>query len=93
MQLTKAQEVIEEIEQLTFSKNNIRFSRPEILNNNIILFNHFAKKKSFEEIETDFYNLYEETKDLADHILIASNYAVILMLNGKLKKAKFDTIL
>ena len=79
---------LEEIEQLTFSKNNIRFSRPEILNNNIILFNYFTKKKSFDEIENDFYNLCEETKDLADHILIASNYSVILMLNGKLEKAK-----
>ncbi len=88
MNLDKAKQVIEEIEQLKISKNNICFSRPEILENNTILYDFFSKKISIEKTESNFYNLYEGTKDLADNILIASNYAVILMLNGKLEKAK-----
>lgn len=52
------------------------------------MFNFFSKKFSIEKTEADFCDLYEDTEHLADNILIASNYAVILMLNGKLEEAK-----
>lgn len=88
MQMSKAKVVKDEIENLKIEKNNIKFPRPEILKNNIILYNYFADYKGKKEIETDFKELYSKTSGLADNILIASNYAVFMMFNDKLYDAK-----
>lgn len=88
MQLNKACEIKQEIEELMLSKNNINFSRQEILANNIILYNYFSKEINLKDTIYEFNKLYNDTLNMADNILIASNYAVFLMLSNNYEQAK-----
>ena len=81
MQLPKAEKTKEELETLIIVKNSLRFPRKEIMENNFMLFDFFAKIKDSKQICNDFEKLYNETKGIADNILIASNYSIFLMLN------------
>lgn len=88
MQLSKAKITKIELEELLITKNNLSFPRKEIMENNFILFDFFAQVKDLEKICNAFKKLYDETKDAADNILIASNYSIFLMLNNKFQMAE-----
>ena len=88
MNLEKALKVKNEIEQLQIEKNAIKFSREEILQNNFILYNYFAGNISINVAIESFKILYDTSEGIADHIFIASNYAVFMMLNNDLLHAK-----
>lgn len=88
MDLPRAEKIKQEIENLTISKNNINFPRTEIAKNNFILFEYFSKKIPLQQVVSKFEKLYDETDGSADHIFVSSNYAVFVMLNGNLEKAK-----
>lgn len=87
MNLEKAKNTKDEIEKLKIYKNGVNFPRIEILKNNSILFEHFSQIITPKEGMIAFEKLYYETEGLADHIFIASNYAVFMMLNDNLLKA------
>lgn len=88
MNLEEAKKIKDEIDNLILLKNNINFPRKEILQNNTILYNYFAKIITAEEGMTELVKLCGETTGTADHTLIASNHAVFAMLNNKLIEAK-----
>ncbi len=88
MDLKNATKIKKEIEDLIIFKNNISFPRMEIAKNNFILYNYFSGETSVQKAVTELGKLYDETIGSADNILIASNYAVLMMLNSNLKKAK-----
>lgn len=88
MELDKAAIIKQEIESLKILKNNISFPRVEIEKNNIILYDYFSERATVQKTISDLKKLYDESIDSADHIFLASNYAVFLMLNNNLKEAK-----
>lgn len=88
MELEKADKIKQEIESLKIFKNNISFPRAEIEKNNIILYDYFSKTASVQKTVSDLKKLYDESIDSADHVFLASNYAVFLMLNNNFKDAK-----
>ena len=77
-----------QINELCEKHFNIRFPRPEMLENNrlilALLHNTDVDKKSITE---HFKRLYSTSKELADNILIASNYAISLAFMGLLNDA------
>ncbi len=88
MDLKKAGKIKQEIDRLILSKSNINFPRAEIRKNNDLLYDYFSEKASKQITMQNFKKLYEELQESADHILIASNYAVFMMLNNNLEKAR-----
>lgn len=86
--MEKADIVKKEIEELRILKNNINFPRMQIAKNNYILYDYFSGKIAVQKAVSEFKKLYEETVGSADHVFIASNYAVFMMLNHELEKAK-----
>lgn len=83
-----AERNITQLNELKEKYFNIRFPRPELLRNNLLiydlLYNTGMKKES---IVSSFETLYNDTKGLADNILIASNYAICLALNNNVRKS------
>lgn len=88
MQLDKAAEIREEIINLKLEKNSINFPRSEIFENNEIIYHFFKKDKCSDAVLEDCKKLYDKMFETADHILIASNYAVLLMFCDKLCSAE-----
>lgn len=77
-----------QIKELSEKYFNIRFPRPEMMENNRLildlLHNPNIERKTISE---NFKRLYSTSRDLADNILIASNYAISLALEEKLNDA------
>lgn len=88
MDLKKAADIKQEIDRLILSKSNINFPRTEIRKNNYFLYNYFSGETSEQITMKNFKKLYDEVQESADHIFIASNYAVFMMLNNNLKNAQ-----
>lgn len=88
MDSKRAGNIKQEIENLIISKNNINFPRAEIFKNNFILYKYFFEKTTVQQTVLEFKKLYDETEGSADHIFVASNYAVFLMLKNNLEEAK-----
>lgn len=88
MQLDKAAEIREEIINLKLEKNSINFPRSEIFENNEIIYHFFKKDKCSDAVLENCKKLYDKMFETADHILIASNYAVLLMFCDKLCSAE-----
>lgn len=88
MDLRKAKDIKHEINELILSKNNIRFPRIEIKENNYILYDYFSEKITKQNALERFKQLYDKTDGSADHVFLASNYAVFMMINNNLKEAK-----
>lgn len=88
MDLRKAKNTKKEISDLILSKNNIRFPRKEIRENNYILYDYFSGEITEQLALENFKNLYDEIEESADHIFLASNYAVFMMINNNLENAR-----
>lgn len=88
MDLRKAGNIKQEINDLILSKNNIKFPRTEIKENNYILYDYFSGKITEQIALENFKKLYSETEGSADHVFFASNYAVFMMINNNLEEAK-----
>lgn len=88
MDLMRAHNTKQEIDNLILSKNNIKFPRMEIRKNNYILYDYFSNKSTIQNTMESFKKLYDETEGFADHIFLASNYAIFMMLNDNLEAAK-----
>ena len=88
MQMKDAADTRKELEELLITKNNINFPRREILENNLLLYDFFMNSVDSKKICEGFKKLYDESQEYADHILIASNYSIFLMLNNKFELAE-----
>lgn len=79
---------IEKIFQLQERHFNIRFPRSEIFENNKLIFQFlYDPIMPSEKIVYGYKSLYEISQELADHILIASNYAILLAVTDNLDSA------
>lgn len=82
-----ANKTISKIEELKEKNFCIRFPRTEIYNNNYLLAKLINNGLSVDvEFLKDFELSYKNTSS-ADHILISSNYAIVLALYGNLNEA------
>lgn len=88
MDLKKAGDIKQEIDKLILSKSNINFPRAEIRKNNYLLYDYFSGETPVQITMQNFKKLYDEEQESADHIFIASNYAVFMMLNNNTEKAR-----
>lgn len=76
-----------EIENLKEKYFYIRFPRPEIFENNKLLFSLLSNHlKVDDNILMNYENLYKSTQS-ADQYLLLSNYAIVLSLSGNIQKA------
>ena len=75
------------IEDLVYKSCNVHFHRNEIYKNNELILKHLQRKISNYDLCNEFENLYHATIQLADNILIASNYAIALALNSRIDEA------
>ena len=85
---SKAKDNMQEIVKLKEENCTYNFPRGEILENNKLIYDlvyTFNQKKT--HVLKKYETLYEETKNTADNILIASNYSIVLALNNKVDAA------
>ncbi len=88
MQTKEAVDTRKELEELLITRNSINFPRKEILENNFLLYDFFIRSLDLVKICDGFKKLYDESNGYADHVLIASNYSIFLMLNNEFKSAE-----
>lgn len=88
MKTKEATDTKNKLDELLITKNNIKFPREEILENNLLLYDFFINSLDSKKICEGFKELYDKSNGYADHVLIASNYSIFLMLTNKFELAE-----